>query len=228
MPTLLFEPKDKFPPVSEADTDGLLAFGGSLSQKRLLKAYRSGIFPWPVEDFPMLWFAPNPRFVLFPEKFKTSKSFRQFLRKTNFKVKFDTCFAKVITNCSLVDRGDDLGTWINSKMIQAYIKLHMAGYAHSVEVFDENELVGGLYGVSVGGVFCGESMFFTKSNASKFALYHLVEKAKKFKFHFIDAQVETEHLLKQGAENIPREEFMHLLEKALKNKTKKGKWTFKD
>jgi leucyl/phenylalanyl-tRNA--protein transferase len=162
--------------------------------------------------------------VLFPRNFKISKSLKQSLRNKLFEVKFDSNFEAVIKNCAKVPRRDQPGTWITSKMAEAYINMHQAGLAHSVEIYQNEKLVGGLYGVSLGAAFFGESMFQLERDASKVALYHLVEKLKKWKFLMIDAQVETEHMKSLGAINIPREEFLNLLESALKKPTIKGKW----
>jgi leucyl/phenylalanyl-tRNA--protein transferase len=162
-----------FPDPELAEPDGLLAVGGDLSTERLLLAYQNGIFPWYGDDTPILWYSPHERFVLFPAELKVSKSMRQLLRPGKFAVTVDTCFEKVITACSSVERNEQDGTWITGEMKAAYIKLHGEGFAHSVEVWQQNNLVGGLYGIKMGAVFCGESMFSLASNASKIALIHL-------------------------------------------------------
>ena len=212
-----------FPPVTEAE-DGLLAVGGDLSVERLLEAYYSGVFPWFSEDEDIMWWAPDPRFVLFPEDLKISKSMRNVINKKVFTTTFDTDFAQVISNCQKSPRKDQDGTWITTEMQNAYCKLHELGFAHSVEVWQEEELVGGLYGISLGKAFFGESMFSKKSNASKTALIFLVQTLTEKGFHFIDCQVHTEHLVTMGAKEIPRAEFMENLAKALQSDSLVGNW----
>jgi leucyl/phenylalanyl-tRNA--protein transferase len=197
-----------FPDPELAEEDGLLAVGGDLSPQRLLLAYQQGIFPWYSDDTPVLWYSPHQRFVLYPAKLKISKSIRQVLRSGKFRVTFDTCFAEVIQACSTSFRKDQDGTWITNDMIAAYTELHRLGHAHSIEVWQGEELVGGLYGVQVGHVFCGESMFSKVSNASKTALIHLCQTNK---YNLIDCQVHTEHLESLGAEMVSREEYMRML-----------------
>jgi leucyl/phenylalanyl-tRNA---protein transferase len=213
-----------FPDVSLSEESGLLAIGGDLGICRLLSAYSLGIFPWYSEGDPIMWFSPDPRLVLFPGKFRISHSLRQKLQRKVFDVKFDHDFEKVIDQCSRIERRGQDGTWITGEMKEAYIELHKAGYAHSVETYYEGELAGGLYGVSLGGAFFGESMFHTATDASKVALYHLVEKSKEFRFIMIDSQVETDHMMSLGAELIPREHYMELLDQALKYPTRGGHW----
>ncbi|MFC1732413.1 leucyl/phenylalanyl-tRNA--protein transferase [candidate division KSB1 bacterium] len=213
-----------FPHPKEAIKDGLLAIGGDLNIKRLLLAYSNGIFPWFSEGDPIMWWSPDPRQVLFPEKFRISKTFRKTIENKKFEIKIDTHFTDVIENCAQTPRKDQGGTWITKEIIKAYIDLHKAGYAHSFETYFKNELVGGLYGVSLGKAFFGESMFFHKTDASKLALFYLIEFCKKHKFHFIDAQVKTAHLKSFGAIEIRRKEFLILLEKALKSESIVGKW----
>ncbi len=193
-----------FPEIALAGEDGLLAAGGSLDITVLLEAYSKGIFPWYAEGSPILWWSPDPRMVLFPEKFKVSKSFDQTLRKKEFEIRMDSRFPDVISQCSKVHRHGQDGTWITADMRDAYIRLHEEGYAHSVEVFAKRELVGGLYGVSLGGAFFGESMFHLQKDVSKVALYHLVDFARRHHFSLIDAQQSTPHLQSLGAEEIPR------------------------
>ncbi|VTP89817.1 leucyl/phenylalanyl-tRNA--protein transferase [Sphingobacterium daejeonense] len=205
---LLDESELVFPHPSLADEDGLLAVGGDLSIERLLLAYENGIFPWYNEDSPILWYAPLERFVLSPAKIRISKSLKQVLRSNKFQVTIDKDFSSVIKNCAVISRKDQDGTWIVSDMQDAYNRLHEAGYAHSVEVWQGEELVGGLYGVQIGKVFCGESMFSKVSNASKIALVHL---AKNFGLSLIDCQIPSEHLTKMGAELIPQEEYLSIL-----------------
>lgn len=224
MPVFVLNENLLFPDPNLADDHGLLAVGGDLSIQRLLLAYSNGIFPWYSEGDPIMWWSPNPRMVLFPDNFKVSKSMRQTIRNKKYKVLFDTNFKQVIENCAKLPREDQGGTWITKEMQEAYLDLHRAGYAHSVESYLNGKLVGGLYGISLGKAFFGESMFFKQRDASKVALYYLVEKIKKWDFHFIDAQTETEHLKSLGAVNIPRLKFLQLLKIALKSHTIKGKW----
>jgi leucyl/phenylalanyl-tRNA--protein transferase len=200
-----------FPEPSLAEEDGLLALGGDLSVDRLLLAYQNGIFPWYSDDTPILWYSPHERFVLFPDELKVSKSMKQVLRSGKFTVTNDQCFDEVIAACSATKREGQDGTWITENMKEAYIELHRQGHAHSVEVWGRDELVGGLYGVAVGKVFCGESMFSKASNASKVALINLCQSGK---YRLIDCQVHTEHLESMGARLISRKEYMHILQNA--------------
>jgi len=197
-----------FPNPELAEEDGLLAVGGDLSPQRLLLAYQNGIFPWYSDDTPILWYSPHQRFVLYPERLKISKSMLQVLQSGKFRVTFNTAFAEVIQACSTANRKDQDGTWITSDMIIAYTELHRVGHAHSVEVWQNGELVGGLYGVQTGRIFCGESMFSKVSNASKTALVTLCQSGG---YDLIDCQVHTEHLESLGAEMIGREEYMSVL-----------------
>ena len=199
-----------FPDVTEADRDGILAVGGDLSPERLILAYQSGIFPWFDSDDPILWWAPHQRMVLFPDELVVSKSMRSILRKEIFTVTFNKDFRGVISNCSQIRRNGQRGTWITSEMIEAYVKLHELGFAKSVEVWQNNELVGGLYGIDLGHVFCGESMFSKVSNASKVAFITLVENLKIRKYKLIDCQVHNDHLESLGAREIDRAEFMKI------------------
>ena len=198
-----------FPNPTLADDDGLLAVGGDLSSHRLLLAYQNGIFPWYNDDTPILWYSPHERFVLFPDELRISKSMQQVLRSGRFKVTYDQNFAEVIDACSTVGRKDQDGTWITADMKNAYIRLHNEGHAHSVEVWEDGKLVGGLYGVQIGKVFCGESMFSKVSNASKAALISLCSAAD---YKLIDCQVYTEHLESLGARMINREEYLRILQ----------------
>ena len=200
-----------FPPAITASPEGVLAIGGDLSFDRLLLAYRSGIFPWYNEREPIVWYSPDPRMVLFPDKLKVSKSMRQLINKDMFKVTFNTNFNEVIANCKTINRNGQLGTWITDEMQKAYTKLHQLGFAKSVEVWLNNEIVGGLYGIDLGSVFCGESMFSKIPNTSKIAFIYLVEKLKKENYKLIDCQVYTEHLASLGAEEISRTEFLKYL-----------------
>jgi len=199
----------RFSSVEEADEQGLLAIGGDLRIDRLLLAYKSGIFPWFEEGQPILWWSPDPRFVLFPEKLKVSKSMKQVLRNKDFVITVNKDFVGVIEACSKVKRTGQAGTWITDSMIQAYVKLHALGYAKSVEVWQEEKLVGGLYGIDLNnGVFCGESMFTKVSNASKAAFITFVQNTN---YSLIDCQVYTNHLESLGAEDISRETFLKYL-----------------
>jgi leucyl/phenylalanyl-tRNA--protein transferase len=198
-----------FPDPSLAEADGLLAAGGDLSVGRLLLAYQNGIFPWYNDDTPILWYSPHERFVLFPNELKISKSMRQIIRSGRFTVTSDQCFEQVIEACSAVERDGQDGTWITAEMKEAYIRLHHKGYAHSFEVWQQNELVGGLYGVKIGRVFCGESMFSRVSNASKTALIALCNSGL---YDLIDSQVHTDHLTSMGARMISRKEYMAILQ----------------
>lgn len=213
-----------FPSPEEAEPDGLLAVGGDLSCDRLLLAYKLGIFPWYSEGQPILWWSPDPRLVLEPAEFHVSRRLRQILKKGTFQVTFDRAFPSVIQACALAPRRGQDGTWITREMQQAYIRLHEQGFAHSVESWSEGKLVGGIYGVSLGRCFFGESMFSHKSNASKIALAILVQQLKAWRFHLLDAQVTTQHLLSLGAKEIPRFVFLQRLETALRFPTIKGKW----
>ena len=198
-----------FPDTTLAEEDGLLAVGGDLSTARLLLAYQNGIFPWYNDDIPILWYSPHERFVLFPGELKISKSTRQVLRSNRFHVTGDQCFEKVIEACSTINRKGQDGTWITDDMKNAYIRLHHEGYAHSVEVWEQDKLVGGLYGVQMGSVFCGESMFSLVSNASKMALISLCQSGD---YTLIDCQVHTEYLESMGARMISRKEYTDILQ----------------
>ncbi|MGN6639122.1 MAG: leucyl/phenylalanyl-tRNA--protein transferase [Mucilaginibacter sp.] len=198
-----------FPDPSLAEEDGLLAVGGDLSVERLLLAYQNGIFPWYSDDIPILWYSPHERFVLFPAELKISQSMRQVMRSGKFNITVDTAFERVIEACSVAYRADQDGTWITDEMKKAYIRLHNSGYAHSVEVWQGDDLAGGLYGVTIGNVFCGESMFSKVSNASKAALIELCQAGE---YELIDCQVHTEHLESMGAKMISREEYIRILQ----------------
>lgn len=209
--TFTLEP---FPPLAKASSDGLLAVGGDLSPQRLKYAYSLGIFPWYEQGQPILWWSPDPRCVLYPDKIKVSRSLLKSIKKQGYTATIDTHFKQVIDACA-APRGDQAGTWITSDMRQAYCKLHKLGYAHSVEVWHNTELVGGLYGISLGKVFYGESMFSLMSDASKFALKYLSETLLKNDYKIIDCQVESAHLLSLGAQLLPRQQFIDEMEQAL-------------
>jgi leucyl/phenylalanyl-tRNA--protein transferase len=200
-----------FPAVETASPEGILAFGGDLSPERLFLAYRSGIFPWFEAGEPILWWSPNPRMVLFFDELKVSKSMRNILNRAIFKVTFNQDFRAVISNCQNVKRDGQNGTWITNEMIEAYCKLHELGIAKSVEVWKDDKLVGGLYGIDLGHVFCGESMFSLESNASKVAFISLVNQLKSENYQVLDCQVYNEHLESLGCREIPREQFIRVL-----------------
>ena len=201
-----------FPPVTEADVEGILAIGGDLSTQRLLLAYRKGIFPWYSDDEPIIWWCPNPRFVLFPDEIKISKSMRAVIKKQTYSFTINNCFNNVIKNCKTINREGQSGTWISEEFIDAYTNLHNLGYALSAETWKNNKLVGGLYGVKMGNIFFGESMFSLSPNASKFAFIQLVQHLKNEGVKLIDCQVYTNHLESLGAKMIDRNDFMRLLE----------------
>jgi leucyl/phenylalanyl-tRNA--protein transferase len=213
-----------FPDPELAEEDGLLGVGGDLSPSRLLLAYANGIFPWYSKGEPIMWWSPDPRCVLRPEKLKISTSLRQALKKGNYEIRFDTCFEEVIRQCSAAKRKGQRGTWITREMQEAYIRLFELGFAHSTEVFMDGKLAGGLYGVSIGGTYSGESMFHLRPEASKIALYHLVERLKERGFLLIDCQVTNQHLLSLGAEEMPRKEFLKQVIKSREKPGHKGRW----
>ncbi len=201
--------KIEFPDVSEATIDGLLAVGGDLSSERLMRAYSSGIFPWFDDEDPLMWWSPDPRFVLFPEDLKVSKSMKQVLKKKQFKVTENKAFRAVIENCAIAKREGQSGTWITDAMLEAYIKLHKLGYAKSIEVWQNDDLVGGLYGIELKNkVFCGESMFAKVSNASKVGFITYVQNSD---YKLIDCQLHTDHLESFGGKHISRAEFLKFL-----------------
>ncbi|MFA5971130.1 MAG: leucyl/phenylalanyl-tRNA--protein transferase [Lentimicrobiaceae bacterium] len=224
MPVEISRRSIEFPDLEEADESGLLAIGGDLSIERLKLAYSKGIFPWYEDGMPILWWSPDPRMVLFPDKMIISHSLKQSIKKQQFTVTLDKAFGKVIRNCSKTPRKGENGTWITHDMKNAYIQLHEAGYAHSAEAWLDGELAGGLYGVALGKAFFGESMFHHVTNASKVALYFLVEKLKSWNFEIIDAQVYTNHLESLGGEMIPRSQYLQILEGALKVEDAIGSW----
>ncbi len=216
----------QFPDPRTASNEGLVAVGGELSPDYLIAAYAQGVFPWYNEGDPVLWWSPNPRMVLFPENYKLSKSMRKLIKSGDYEIRVDTDFKSVITNCGKMERRDQQGTWITKDIYDAYNELHDMGIVHSFETYQNDELVGGLYGLSLGKVFFGESMFFKKTNASKFAFYHLVEWCRLNDFDFIDAQQSTAHLRSLGAEDIPRESFLEILDESLSHSTLQGRWRF--
>ena len=200
-----------FPSPEQASAEGIVAVGGDLQPERVMLAYRKGIFPWFESDDFLLWWSPDPRMVLFPDRLKISKSMRTVLRKKQFEVTFNKAFDQVVEACAKVKRFGQNGTWITPGLMEVYSTLHTQGYAHSVEVWEEGSLVGGLYGIDLGTIFCGESMFSKSSNASKVALIFLVKELKKNKYELIDCQVPTQHLASMGAEPISRTKFLTFL-----------------
>ncbi|WP_419782855.1 leucyl/phenylalanyl-tRNA--protein transferase [Malaciobacter marinus] len=206
-----------FPNPRLACNEGILAYGGDLSAKRLISAYANGIFPWYNEDEPILWWSPNPRLVMELDEFKVSKSLAKAIKKEKFEVKFDENFTQVMIECKNIFRPTQDGTWLQDELIQAYTHLHEIEYAHSFESYYEGELVGGGYGLVIGDMFCGESMFAKKSDASKVALYHLVQRLKQKGFSLLDCQTPTEHLQSLGAKCISRDEFLDKLAKSIEN-----------
>ncbi len=224
MPVFRLPDQIIFPEPELSREDGLLAVGGDLCIERLILAYRMGIFPWFSHGDPILWWSPDPRLVLYPNALHVSRSLMKTLKQGHFIVTLDRDFSQVIAACAGVPRDKQPGTWITADMMDAYCRLHEAGFAHSVEVWNRGELAGGLYGVSLGKCFFGESMFARKNNASKVGLVTLVHLLRKWSFNLIDCQVTTQHLVRLGAREIPRKQFMAELKLALKSPTHKGKW----
>jgi leucyl/phenylalanyl-tRNA--protein transferase len=215
----------RFPPAHLASPEGLLAVGGDLRAGRLLEAYRHGIFPWYSEGQPILWWSPDPRCVLHPGKLRVSRSLRKTLRSQRFTVTFDSRFREVMQACAGArPQSPDGGTWITPEMLEAYVRLHALGHAHSVEVWKEGALAGGLYGVALGGIFFGESMFSRVADASKVALVHLVARLNELGIGLIDCQLPSPHLFSLGAEAIPRADFLRLLDEALVHPDRPGIW----
>jgi leucyl/phenylalanyl-tRNA--protein transferase len=223
MPVYLLDEELLFPDPQLGREDGLVAMGGDLSPSRLLLAYELGIFPWFSAPDPILWWSPDPRCVLCPKEIKVSNSMRNVLNQHPYKLTFDQDFLGVIKKCQNAKRDDD-GTWITDEIIEGYVALHELGIGHSVEVWDGEDLVGGLYGLSLGRMFFGESMFSQKSNASKLALIHLCRQLSEWKFDLIDCQIYNDHLGSLGARNISRDSFLEKLENSLKFDTRKGSW----
>jgi len=213
-----------FPNPRYATDEGLVAYGGDLNPNRILLAYSKGIFPWFNEGDPILWWSPNPRAILYPKDFKISKSFARTLRNKQYEVKFDCNFEKVVKLCATVPRKGQVGTWIVESMQKSYNIIHQKGFAHSVEVYFDGTLAGGLYGVSLGAAFFGESMFSLQKDASKIALYELSQFCQKNGFDFIDCQIPTKHLLSLGAIKISRDKFLDILEASNQKPTLDGNW----
>jgi leucyl/phenylalanyl-tRNA--protein transferase len=226
MPRRRFAGWSAFPDPRQADADGLVAYGGDLSPQRVLAAYAQGIFPWPYDaDWPLLWFSPDPRLVLLPTELHVSRSLHKTLHKRTFEVRFDTAFAQVVRLCATIKRPGQRSTWITADMQQAYGRLHELGFAHSAEAWADGELVGGLYGVSLGAAFFGESMFTRHANASKVALVQLVRQLQAWGFHLVDCQTYSAHLTRLGAVMWPRERFLQALARALQVPTRRGRWS---
>ncbi len=223
MPVYRLDERLRFPPVEHAQ-EGLLAVGGDLSPRRLLLAYSQGIFPWYEEGQPILWHAPDPRMLLLPEDLRVSRSLRRTLRRRPFRVTCDTAFEQVVEGCASAPRPGQQGTWIPAEMKHRYTMLHRMGVAHSVEAWSGEDLAGGLYGVSLGAVFFGESMFSRRPNASKVAFVHLVSQLRAWSFELIDCQVYTEYLARFGAIEWPRARFSAVLEATLTLPTRPGPW----
>lgn len=219
-------PLDPFPPVSTATAEmgGLLAVGADLSPARLLDAYRRGIFPWGTVEGHPLWYSPDPRMVLVPGEFRISRSLRKTLRSGRYEVRFDTAFAAVIAGCAAMPRPGQDGTWITDDMAGAYIRLHELGWAHSVETYGEGDLLGGLYGLAIGGMFYGESMFSRRTDSSKIAFAHLVRHLEENGFGMIDCQMHTTHLASLGARPIPRRDFLRRLAELTARPAPRGNW----
>jgi len=218
--------KIAFPPPDHADPSGLLAVGGDLSPERLLLAYAMGIFPWFDADQPLLWHSPDPRLVLAPSELTVSRDLRRTLNRCEFEVTLDTAFGEVIRSCAEAPRKEDAGTWITAEMVDAYRRLHDLGFAHSAEAWQGGELVAGLYGVSLGGCFFGESMFTRRSDASKVAFVKLTRQLEAWEFDLIDCQIHTDHLARFGAESWSRPRFLKALDASLARPTRRGRWSF--
>lgn len=229
MPVYLLGDEIVFPPVDHAE-NGLLAVGGDLRPERLLAAYSGGIFPWYSEGDPILWHSPDPRFVLWASELRIPRSLRKVLRREPpaFRLTLDEAFGEVIASCASMKRPGQRGTWITPEMKEAYVELHRLGFAHSAEAWESDELVGGLYGVSIGGVFFGESMFTRRSDASKIAFVSLVPQLARWGIELIDCQLETHHLARFGAVELRRELYLRELHKALRKTTRRGRWRFED
>ena len=211
--------------MARADMGGLLAVGADLSPARILNAYRHGIFPWGTVERQPLWYSPDPRMVLFPDEFRLTRSLRKTLRARQYEVRFDSDFAAVIGACAAMPRPGQDGTWISRDMMDAYLRLHELGWAHSVEVYVEGNLTGGLYGLGIGRMFYGESMFSRRSNASKIAFAHLVRYLLAHDFAMVDCQMRTEHLASLGGREIPRDDFLARLQQLIRPEQRRGRWT---
>jgi leucyl/phenylalanyl-tRNA--protein transferase len=217
---------EAFPALAKAlkEPNGLLAAGGDLSPERLLQAYRQGIFPWYSPGQPLLWWSPDPRMVLFPRELKVSRSLARRLRKDDYEIRFNTSFRQVMLHCALTERPGQDGTWITADILEGYCRLHALGYAHSVETWIQGELVGGVYGVAIGKMFCGESMFHHATNASKLAFVHLVRRLQADGFGMLDCQMKTDHLASLGAREISRDEFSQRLSELVHSTHPPAQW----
>lgn len=222
-------PETQFPSPNSASEEGLVAVGGEITTKRVLSAYRQGIFPWYSEDQPVLWWSPEPRAILYPDGIKISRSLKKTLRRNKFSITADTAFSEVVKACAgLRTQSPTGGTWITAEMMDTYNRLHQLGYGHSIEVWDQEKLVGGLYGLSLGSAFFGESMFSHQPDASKLALVSLAKFSKSSGIDFIDCQLPTDHLASMGAINISRKEYLRILEAALKHQDHTKCWQLDD
>jgi leucyl/phenylalanyl-tRNA--protein transferase len=215
-----------FPPPEGASSDGLVAVGGDTRPERLVLAYSQGIFPWPHQGLPLLWFSPDPRFVIRFDKAHVGRSLRKRVRAEPYEIRVDTAFEAVLDGCSSTPRPGQDGTWITDEIRLGFLALHERGIAHSIETYRDGELVGGLYGVSIGKSFCGESMFAHATDASKIAMVSLLGNLAHWEFHFVDCQVHTEHLARFGAEQVPRPRFLEMLRNAVAAPTRTGSWRF--
>ncbi len=228
MPIYALRDEFVFPDPALAEPDGVLAIGGGLEPERIVLAYSQGIFPWPMSDGFLTWFSPDPRMLLTWDALRVSRSLRRSFRRSTFCLTMDEAFTEVVECCASAPRHGQSGTWITKSMRDAYEELHRLGFAHSVEVWDGDELVGGLYGISLGGMFCGESMFHRRRDASKIAFVALARQLAVWEFAFLDCQIHTEHLERLGAREVPRDEFLQMLDRALQHPTRGGRWCFEE
>ncbi len=226
MPIFALDDRHIFPDPELAEESGLLAIGGDLNPHRVLLGYSIGIFPWYSDGQPILWHSPDPRFVLFPDELRFGRSLRRRLKAAPYEITLDQAFEEVITECALAPRPDQDGTWITDDMLDCYLELHGRGYAHSVESWLDGELVGGLYGVALGGVYFGESMFAKAPDASKIGFVHLVKQLAAWDFKVIDSQVYTDHLARFGARHIPRDDYLRRLRAGVLEEGRRGPWRF--
>jgi leucyl/phenylalanyl-tRNA--protein transferase len=224
MPLFRLSERLDFPPAWLARSDGLLCIGGDLSAQRILLAYEKGIFPWFSENEPILWWSPDPRLVLFPGNIKVSRSLKKTIKKNTFHLTMDHAFEETILSCSKPRRNEYAGTWLVEEMIEAYIQLHQLGYAHSIETWKDGRLVGGLYGICLGGIFFGESMFSFEDDASKTALTVLARHLEQHRFDLIDCQVTTNHLLSMGATEISRNAYLDIIQRSIKRTDLRNVW----
>ena len=225
MPVYLLGEDVAFPPPTAATPEGIVAVGGDVSPERLVNAYASGIFPWPVEGYPLLWFSPDPRFVLEPATVHVGRSLRKAMNRGRYRITADEAFTEVIDACAHAPRPGQDGTWITPELRNGYVRLHQLGFAHSIEAWEDDTLVGGLYGVSLGAGFFGESMFAAAPDASKVAFATLCQVLSSWGFHFVDCQVHTPHLERFGAKDWSRERFLAALDTALEEPTRRGSWS---